>query len=128
MFNVLQLQRGAQTKGPQGYSHTLPLQQTSAADVRCQLPGSKNSASNPEPRLLFPLCPLYLQRIVNTVNANLVLQDRKQLRAEVKCPGCCVRDGQLVIAILGRLPPPPAPAAVVASDGSAFSLLKKEAT
>lgn len=57
---------------------------TSAADVRCQRPGSKNSASNPEPRLLFPLCPLYLQRIVNTVNANMALQDRKQLRVEVK--------------------------------------------
>lgn len=102
-------------------THTLPLLQTSAADVRCQLSGSKNSASNPEPRLLFPLCPLYLQHIVNTVNANMVLQDRKQLRAEVKRLGCCLRDGQLVTAILRR---PPAPPAVMVSDGSAFAQLK----
>lgn len=120
VFNVLQLQCGAQTRGPKAtLTHFLfskPQLQTSAASFF----GSKNSASNPEPRLSVPLCPLYLQRIVNTVNANMVLQDRKQLQAEVKRPGCFLRDGQLVTAILRR---PPSPA-VIASDGSAFALPK----
>lgn len=44
----------------------------------------------------------------------MVLPDRKQLQAEVKRPGCFLRDGQLVTAILRR---PPSPA-VIASDGS----------
>lgn len=111
--------RRSNQRPPRLLSHT-----SSSANLSCRRPlpalRLQNSASNPEPRLLFPLCPLYLQRIVNTVDANMVLQDRKQLWAEVKHPGCCLRDWQLVRGILRRPPPP----AVIASDGSAFALLK----
>lgn len=59
MFNVLQLQCGAQTRGPQGYSHTLPLQQTSAADVRCQRSGSKTLLPIPSPDF-YSHCALFI--------------------------------------------------------------------
>lgn len=55
------------------------LQKSTASDPL------QNSVSTPKPRLLFPLCPLYLQCIVNMVNANMTLQDKKQLWTEVKC-------------------------------------------
>lgn len=83
MFNVLQLQSMLKPEAPKAtLTHFLlskPQLQKSTASGPLQ-----NSVSTPKPRLLFPLCPLYLQCIVNTVNANMALQDKKQLWTEVK--------------------------------------------
>lgn len=83
MFNVLQLQSMLKPEAPKAtLTHFLlskpQLQKSTASDPL------QNSVSTPKPRLLFPLCPLYLQCIVNTVNANMALQDKKQLWTEVK--------------------------------------------
>lgn len=80
MVNVLQLQSMLQLEGPK-------------ATLTCFLQSSPQP-QNPLPETLFPLprpdsyslCALlYLECIVNTVNANMVLQDKKQLWTEVKC-------------------------------------------
>lgn len=80
MFNVLQLQSMLKLEALKAsITHSKP-------ELRNPLPvlSSKTLFLLPN-RLLFPLCPLYLECIVNMVNANMGLQDKKQLWSQVKC-------------------------------------------
>lgn len=84
MVNVLQLQSMLQLEGPKAtlthFLQSKPQPQKPTASTQLQ-----NTVSTPKCRVLFPMCPLYLECIVNTVNANMILQDKKQLWTEVKC-------------------------------------------
>lgn len=92
MVNVLQLHSMLQLEGPKA-TLTHFLQKQALAAKSCASARLQNTVSTPRLRLLFPLCPLYFECIVNTVNANMVLEDKKQFWIEVKCPeGCCLRD------------------------------------
>lgn len=77
MVNVLQLQSMLQLEGPKA-TLTHFLQKRALAAKSCASAQLQNTVSTPRLRLLFPLCPLYFERIVNTVNANMVLEDKKQ--------------------------------------------------
>lgn len=83
MVNVLQLQSMLQLEGPKAtlthFLQSKPQPQKPSASTPLQ-----NTISTPKCWLLFPPCPLFVECIVNTVNANMILKDKKQLWIEVK--------------------------------------------